>query len=539
MTTTTGPSAGEEPLDRALVAASAAVGEAAAAVTWQTGDVAVLGAVRRVAVLRAQVESLFLDLVRQVDDRGLATASPVATTPEGFLRTTCLLDPGQARRDVAAARATAPGEPLAPLGTALAEGRTSRGHVDVAVRCLDAIPSHVLARPGAAARAVAYLQQAADGTGPTGMRRSADQLLARLVPERADRFDPHAHQRRFLDVHTDDTGMVVGSFQLNAVTGATFRTALDQHSAPSVGADGDPDRRIARQRRADALGAVCETALGVAVPRRGERPRIVVLATAEQLAGASAGSASLESGDPLSHAEATRLACDAVLQRVVMDPSAGPLDVGRAHRLVTLAQRRALEARDGGCIIPGCGAKASWCDAHHLVAWSVGGPTDLCNLCLLCPAHHTAVHAGAWRVHLQDGQLLVTPPRWVDPTRTPRPVRHHVLRRAVDDLDLDLSPDPDPDRQLNPVHVDLRSPAGPVVTPQPHGPPRAAPPGRATPPWQTHRVHQVPYDVALRSDRAGRLLTLPVAPATHVDLSVEPLVALLQALLDEQAPGAP
>lgn len=345
-------------------------------------------------------------------------------------------------------------------------------------------------------------------------------------------------------MHTDDTGMVVGSFQLDAVTGATFRTALDQHSAPTVGAEGDPDRRSARQRRADALGAVCETALGVAVPRRGERPRIVVLATPEQLAGASAGSAFLESGDPLSHAETTRLACDAVLQRVVMDPSAGPLDVGRTHRLVTLAQRRALEVRDGGCVIPGCGAQAIWCDAHHLVAWSAGGPTDLCNLCLLCPAHHTVVHAGSWRVFLEDGQLLVTPPRWVDPTRTPRPVRHHVLRRTVDDLDLDLSPDldpdSDPDRQPNPVHdVDLSPPAGPVATRQPHGPPPGAPPGRAAPPWPAHRVHQVPYDVALRSDRAGRLLTLPVAPATHVDLSVEPLVALLQALLDEQAPGAP
>ena len=43
--------------------------------------------VGQVARLRGRVEALFLDLVREVDSRGLATASPVATSPEAFLRT--------------------------------------------------------------------------------------------------------------------------------------------------------------------------------------------------------------------------------------------------------------------------------------------------------------------------------------------------------------------------------------------------------------------------------------------------------------------
>jgi hypothetical protein len=35
---------------------------------------------------------------------------------------------------------------------------------------------------------------------------------------------------------------------------------------------------------------------------------------------------------------------------------------------------------------------AAWADAHHLVHWADGGPTDLANAALLCGRHHTVVH---------------------------------------------------------------------------------------------------------------------------------------------------
>ena len=409
-------------------------------VSWQRSDTEVLHGVRQVHVLRSTVEALHLDLVRALDGRSLATASPVATSPEGFLRATCLVGAGQARRDVAAARATAPGQPLAPLALELAAGRQTRAHVDVAVRVLDRIPAGTLARPGAAARVVDYLRLAAADATPLDMDRAARQLLERtgwVEVGAAVRFDPDGHTRRFLDVHTDSTGMVVGSFQLDAVSGATVRSALDAASAPEPGADGSPDRRQARQRRADALVRVAEAALGVGVPRRGERPRVVVHVTPEQLLDArpGVGPARLEDGEPVSTGTARRLACDAVLQRVVSTPSLGPLDVGREHRLVTLAQRRALAARDGGCVVPGCGASPGWCDAHHVVHWADGGRSDLSTYVSLCPGHHTAVHAGSWEVTLVHGQVMVTPPRWVDPTRTPRPARHQRIERVLHDVD--------------------------------------------------------------------------------------------------------
>ena len=73
-----------------------------------------------------------------------------------------------------------------------------------------------------------------------------------------------------------------------------------------------------------------------------------------------------------------------------------PLEVGRTSRVVSAAQRAALVVRDGGCAGRLRPAPA-WCEAHHLVHWLHGGPTDLENLAL-CRAHHRAVHEGGWRL---------------------------------------------------------------------------------------------------------------------------------------------
>ncbi|MGJ7440245.1 DUF222 domain-containing protein [Aquipuribacter sp. MA13-6] len=447
-------------------------------VVWQSTDRTVLAAVGDLARVRAALEETHLRLVREVDTRGVAEASPVATTPEGFLRTACLLSAGQARQDVAAARATAPEAPLHPFGVLLARGTVSRHHVDAAVRCLDTIPTTVQKQPGFAEEAVSYLLLAAGGGTPTDVDVAAKHLLASLVPDRADRLDERSFERRFLDLTTDATGMTTGKFQLDPVTGAALRTALQRWSAPDTagtttgenpdlgllrgeqtdgwGADcaapGQPDRRQPRQRRADALGHLLQVALGVEAPHRGERPRVVLTLTLDQLqqleqtqqhrqqafrpgtqddGPALVGLPEIEGGGPIPTWAARTLACDAVLQRVLLSPAEAPLDLGRAVRLATLAQRRALAVRDGGCVIPGCTAPPTTCDAHHVTHWADGGPTDVGNLCLMCPAHHTAVHAGTWAVSVDhEGQVWVTPPRFVDPLRQPRPAWHQRARRT-------------------------------------------------------------------------------------------------------------
>jgi HNH endonuclease len=88
-----------------------------------------------------------------------------------------------------------------------------------------------------------------------------------------------------------------------------------------------------------------------------------------------------------------------------------PLELGRTSRVVSAGQRVALMVRDRGCGVAGCGRPPPWCEAHHLVHWLHGGPTDLANLALVCRAHHRAVHEGGWRLTRHpDGRLAATPP---------------------------------------------------------------------------------------------------------------------------------
>ena len=101
-----------------------------------------------------------------------------------------------------------------------------------------------------------------------------------------------------------------------------------------------------------------------------------------------------------------------------------PLAVGRTARTATPAQRRALAARDKGCIIPGCGIPAEACQTHHVQDWAAGGNTDLPNLALLCWAHHRQVDLGMWTITPTTGDDPVPRPEPGAPPGTPWPANH-------------------------------------------------------------------------------------------------------------------
>jgi hypothetical protein len=97
----------------------------------------------------------------------------------------------------------------------------------------------------------------------------------------------------------------------------------------------------------------------------------------------------------------------AALASAMLD-SRVPIAVGRTERTATPAQRRALAARDKGCIIPGCGVAAEACQVHHVTEWSAGGGTDPDNLVLVCWTHHRQVDLLMWTIHPAD-PLAPTP----------------------------------------------------------------------------------------------------------------------------------
>jgi len=100
-----------------------------------------------------------------------------------------------------------------------------------------------------------------------------------------------------------------------------------------------------------------------------------------------------------------RLACDASVSVLTQDSRGNPLRLGRKHRVVSSALRRALWARDRGCAFPGCRHRL-YVEGHHYVHWIDGGKTDIENTLLLCSQHHRLLHEGRYSIHrLADGRF--------------------------------------------------------------------------------------------------------------------------------------
>ena len=140
----------------------------------------------------------------------------------------------------------------------------------------------------------------------------------------------------------------------------------------------------------------------------------------------------LEDGTRLTADTARRLTCDGAIVPVLAgadgaDGASGTngtgesiLNIGRRTRTIPPAIRRALRLRDGGCRFPGCGLR--FAEGHHIIHWSMGGPTSLENLILLCRVHHRALHEDGFRVERRRNGKFVffSPEGWPLGKRLPR-----------------------------------------------------------------------------------------------------------------------
>jgi hypothetical protein len=112
------------------------------------------------------------------------------------------------------------------------------------------------------------------------------------------------------------------------------------------------------------------------------------------------GVAEIQGGPVIANETARRLSCDPIVECTVYD-HAQTLGIGRRSRLIPAWLRRQLWHRDGGCVWPGC-PETHFVHAHHKIHWADCGPTDLCNLILLCGYHHRFLHEHGWKVE-DDG----------------------------------------------------------------------------------------------------------------------------------------
>ncbi len=189
----------------------------------------------------------------------------------------------------------------------------------------------------------------------------------------------------------DQYAVVKGSLVARASRRLKERTPIDPRMAEALVAlcrrDATGNGSGRRRRTAHRGPAACGR----------NRPTVVVHADLELSGRGRRRGAELDVLGPVSRETARRLACDAKVLVAADGPGGQSLNLGRARRDPSDAQRIEIRRRDKGCRFPGC-THTEFTDVHHVQHWTNGGLTDLCNLVELCDQHHRFVHEMGWKI---------------------------------------------------------------------------------------------------------------------------------------------
>ncbi len=270
-----------------------------------------------------------------------------------------------------------------------------------------------------------------------------------LIPIAGSLFtDVAAQLQRLMDAH--NSPRVADNDGGGLSTGPRFEqtraaSTLDDPDRDGIGRPlehAPDDTRTRAQRQHDALAAI----LGV-VARSAESPSIggaaptllVTISTSELRRADGYGlldatHLSDETGadaieQPVPATFARQIACSGGIQRLIHDDRGRIVELGGPQRVFAAHQRRAIIARDGGCVIPGCHVPAAWCEIHHVIAHAQGGPTHTDNGVLLCWFHHRTLATSGWEVRMRDGTPETRAPSWIEARRPWRPVNQRRHRR--------------------------------------------------------------------------------------------------------------
>ncbi|MDL9981249.1 HNH endonuclease signature motif containing protein, partial [Microbacterium sp. ASV49] len=415
-----------------------------------------VGAIARAGDLARAVDALLVEMVGELADRSSSTVREERlTTRMGCRNVTELVQrltrngPHTAAKLERAAKATALAwDPVTGAGmpARLPAMRNALLDAETGVDGVLAVAGPLLAmrdRVGVEGVLTAdgLLAAAARGEGPDGLPPACADLLrvqaqvwaAVLDPDGAEPDAHAAARRRGITFGTARDGVIpirgallpeVAAQLVRIHDATTSPHAVRFHDTESPPAHDVPrDDRTGPQKLHDALAA----ALTVAAASRdlptigGAAPTLIVSIREEDLT-ASTGRAWLEgSAEPASIFTARHVACAGVIQRVTLAGSGRIVRLGTEERVFNRYQRRAIALRDGGCIIPGCGVPAGWCEIHHVTEHAQGGPTHTDNGVLLCWFHHRFIDTGPWRIRMNHGVPEIQAPHWHDPTQRWRP----------------------------------------------------------------------------------------------------------------------
>lgn len=281
----------------------------------------------------------------------------------------------------------------------------------------------------------------------TRARELRDQLDTAGVAER----EAQRRQQRAFRLHRQSDGMTRASWLMDPETAAIVTDIVDRATSPKLGGPRfvrddeveveraqriEHDPRTPEQYASDVLVELLR--LGHSADPQllaGDEPpavRVLVtqhdLATQHDLQPGVDGIAFIEGQTaPVGLATAERHLCASGSQLLTFDSVGRPLDLGRASRLFSRRQRRALAARDGGCMFPGCERPPSWTEAHHIKHWVRDrGGSDIEDGILLCRHHHRLVHDQGWEFQRTTNaggvRYSIVPPRTIDAAQRPVPL---------------------------------------------------------------------------------------------------------------------
>ncbi|MCW4459200.1 HNH endonuclease signature motif containing protein [Microbacterium sp. MPKO10] len=466
----------EKPVERSIEAVAGIASAAASGVldvlprsAAAASDGVLLEAVAALGELGRAQQAALAVVAAEVATRSVKVegAQTLATrngqrTAAGLLQSTARISQSAARRALAYGEAitidsSMSGAPLPPRWGHIADAAFD-GTVDVeavvpVVRHLDEV--RLSADPELLDVAEDGMMRIAAGSTPEYSRQQMRVWKEALDPDGARPREEAQRRARFFRIgRTDQQGMTPVKGLLTPDAAAHLHAAISTHTNPrarvtfaptenstNTAGDGAPengdtsadaagvgtrdlDPRTHGQKLHDILDGLISSGHRASVTDGGSRramTQVIVTATVEDLTNGNAVGWINGADEPAGPVTTERIICDAGYRPLLHGEHGEALWMGATQRAFTPQQKLAIAVRDETCAWPECDMPADWCDVHHAVPWSQGGPTDIDNGMLLCSAHHHMLHAQNWHIFMQSGIPYLTPPPFI--SRSHQPIR--------------------------------------------------------------------------------------------------------------------
>ena len=332
-----------------------------------------------------------------------------------------------------APRPSLTGPPLPPVlhATAVAQslGLITAEHVEVIRKAVNKLPGFVddLTRD----QFEVELVRTAVGNGPKELKDCAERMLFLLDQDGPEPDDAERDRRRGLTMGKQGAdGMTHLVADLTPEARAVWEPLLARLAAPGMCNPADPqpctsgtptqeqidnDHRSLAQRHHDAIVAVGRIALmSEELGQLNGLPVMIIIRTTLQDLESRAGVGVSGGGTVVPIADVVRMGAHAHHALAVFDKATGSaLELFRAKRIASPAQRIMLISRDGGCTKPGCTVGAYGTQVHHVVTdWVDGGNTNVNEMGLACgPDNRSVDRAGGWDTRMNERHEV----EWIPP----------------------------------------------------------------------------------------------------------------------------